>query len=144
MAGPQSSKHRAAVHYREKTLRVLIALLYMLSMFQPVVVHAADTQNPTIEYSASPSTWTNQSVEVTVTAEDDIGVEGIYENTSQITTESVYTFNTATNTTRTFTAKDTSANESDPLTVTIDYIDTIAPSQPSISFDPAGDWSTSW
>ncbi len=109
-----------------------------------LIIH--DEQNPSIVYVTSPSSWTNGSVQVTITASDaESGIEGIYDESSiQVSDSSEYSFATSSNGTWIYTARDNSGNVSDPLTVSVDFVDTEAPAAPVIAFSPEGDWSTAW
>lgn len=88
-----------------------------------------DTELPTMDSSYS-ADWTNQDVVVTITASDNIGTMGIYDdNDNLLTTEGSYAY-TVTNegeNSASFYAKDYAENKSETLSVVVTNIDRTPP-----------------
>lgn len=88
-----------------------------------------DTELPTMDSSYS-ANWTNQDVVVTITASDNIGTMGIYDDSDNLlTTEGSYAYTVTDEgeNSSSFYAKDYAENKSETLTVVVSNIDRTPP-----------------
>ena len=94
-----------------------------------LVIHDASEPSCIVSYN---SDWTNQDVEVSVSAADgDSGLEGIYVNGENKGATSPYTFTVSANATYEVYSKDYAGKTSATKTVTVDKIDKSTPAPPA-------------
>lgn len=103
--------------------------------FDALSLKINDNSNPTISEDYDNS-WTNQSISVTINAQDDdSGIEGIYSGSDvKVSDTDSYTYTVDANSTHTFYTKDYAGRLSSPLTVNVANIDKTSPIEaPAIS-----------